>query len=292
MKFLVALDGSEASFAALKTALRLARRAGAYVAAMYVNKAEAYTPEETGWDSVAARLARELAARGEQALAEARELGRSYGIGVEGLLADGNPCEEITAYAAAHGIVKLVAVGHSSKGRGAQGFVDSTTKNLLLQAGVPVLATSVEREINRILVAVEDSRAAERSARAAALLARGGDVAVTIASVVPDSEQLLREYGRLAETRGMEAHAAELEATFRRKSSLALAAAADSLRSFGVNPTTVTLEGDPVRELLTEARGHDLTVVGIRHGGLRTKSVGPIAQRFLDERSMTAIFVQ
>lgn len=292
MKFLVALDGSESSFAALRTALRLARRAGAYVTAVYVNKAEAYSPEETGWGSVAAKLARELEARGEQVLREARELGRTHGMGVDCLLAAGNPCEQITDYAAAHGIVKLVAVGHSSKGRGAQGFVESTTKSVILQAGVPVLATSVEREVGRVLVAVEEAAAAERSARVAALLARGGDLAVTLVSVVPDAELLLREYGRLAESRGIGAHAEELEATFRRRSSLALAAAAEVLRSCGASPQVLTLEGEPAQELLAEARRHDLTVVGVRRGALRTRSLGPVAHAFLEEHRLTSLFVQ
>src|SRR5574340_862587 len=157
MKILTAVDGSEAAFNALRSSCLLATKLGASVTAFYVNKAEEYTPDETGSISLQERIADELEARGQLAIQTALAIGRTFDVGIEGYLSYGVPAEEILSFVDARGIIKLIAMAHSSMGRGAQEFVESPTRTVVAGSRKPVFVTDTADEINRVLIAVDNS---------------------------------------------------------------------------------------------------------------------------------------
>src|SRR5512139_924517 len=120
MKILSAIDGSDAAFNAFRAACSIAQKTYSYITAFYVNKGEEYTPEETGWISLKEKISDELENVGQGVLQKAYAIGKEYGVSLEGILSYGIPATEIIKYVSAHGIIKLIAMGHSSKGKGAQ----------------------------------------------------------------------------------------------------------------------------------------------------------------------------
>jgi len=157
VKILVALDGSNAAFNAMRSACNVAVLTHAYIMAFYVNKGEEYTPEETGWLSIKDRISKELETFGHEVIYKAYAIGKEFNVPVEGLISNGIPSQEILKYTNAYGIIKLIVMAHSSKGKAAQEFVDSTTKNVVADSGIPVFVTDRDISIKSILLAVDDS---------------------------------------------------------------------------------------------------------------------------------------
>ena len=199
MKILVALDGSDAAFNAMRSACRIAAKTGSYITAFYVNQGVEYSPEETAWTSIKERIARELETVGHEVIHKAYQFGKEFSVPVEGIISDGIPAPEILKYASAHGIIKLIVMGHSSKGRGAQEFVASTTRNIVEQSKVPVFVTSSDIDIKSILLAVDDSAASRNATAFGGRLARSLGADLSVISIIPDAEAEINEYTRIAE---------------------------------------------------------------------------------------------
>src|SRR5512145_3013001 len=106
MKILAAVDGSDSSYHALRSACRIAHKTASSVVAFYVNKGPEYTPEETGWISLTEKIASELETLGHEAVQKSYGIGREEGISIEGIMSTGIPAEEILSYVTAHGIIK------------------------------------------------------------------------------------------------------------------------------------------------------------------------------------------
>jgi nucleotide-binding universal stress UspA family protein len=291
MKILVALDGSDASLNALKSACRLARGLRSHVAAFYVNKGPEYSPEETAWTSIKDRIARELETFGREVIHKAYEIGKTYDVPVEGVVADGIPAQEILRYISVHGIVKLVAMGHSSKGRGTQEFVASTTRSLVIDANVPVFVVSREVEVRNILVAVDDSAESRRATAFAGTLAKSLGAVLGVWSFIPDAEATINEYTRIAEVPHIDRYIEASERGLAEMVERTLSATKDILDSIGVNAPALVKKGRPADEILAEADNHDLLIVGLRRAPSH-KKLGGIANRLIEAREISTIFVQ
>lgn len=290
MKILAALDGSDAAFNAFRTACRIAVRSGATVAAFYVNKGEAYTPEETGSISLSEKIADELETLGQKVISSAYDIGRMTSASVEGFLSRGIPAAEILNYVYDHGIVKLIAAGHSSKGRGAQEFAGSTTRAILAYAKVPVLVASADTQIDRILLAVDSPHSARKSAAFAAMLAKSLQADVSIITVVPDAEDIITEYRHVAEVPGIWRYIEESQQSFNTMAERAVAAAREQLASHGLNFSTTIRRGRPAEVIIAETQPGSVLIVGLKTAPPGNK-IGPVALKLLNTPAITSIFV-
>lgn len=292
MKTLVALDGSPDSFNALASACRMALKTGSYITAMYVNKSESYSSEDTGWVSIREKIQKELEARGHEVMRRAVSIAKDHGLSIEGIMAYGIPAEEIAKYCASRGIVNLVAMGHSSKRRGIQGFVGSTTRMVI--AGVErasVFVTGTAAEISRILVAVDGTEAARKAVTTAGRLARSLGAEVKVLSVFPDTEALLDEYRRIAEVPNVDRYLRDSEAALRKRAFLAVESAAEALGQFGLEAAVLVQQGSPHDRILAESRNAEMTVVGLKNKP-EQKKIGKIIGKLLERQDITLLCVQ
>lgn len=292
MKTLAAIDGSEASFAALSLACRMAVKTRSYVTAMYVNKGAQYTAEETGWPQLKEKLEAELEERGRQIMQRAAAIGRGLGVGVEGIMAYGVPAEELARYTAGRGVVNLVALGHSSKGRGAQGFVGSTARMAItLVDRAAVLVTSREKDIETVLIAVDDSEASIKTAAAAGALAQALAAQVRVVSVYPDIEAIREEYRQIAEVPNLDNHLLEAESSLKAKAHQAVEKARVVLAPLGLRVTAAVKQGHVPKALLEESAGADLTAIGLKRKS-EQKKIGRSLNALLDHREISLLCVQ
>ncbi len=291
MKILVAVDGSGAAFSALKSACRLAYKMRCFVTAFYVNKGEAYSPEVTGWTSIKDRISRELESFGHEVIQKAYEIGRMINVPVEGIISEGIPADEIYKYVNAHGIIKLVAAGHSSKGKGTQEFVGSTTRTIVSRSKVPVFVTSRDIEIRRILIAVDDSEVSRRVTAFGGGLAKSLNVEVGVISFIPDAEAAINEYTRIAEVPNIEKYIEASEKGLEELVERTMSSTRNILTSVGITAPEIVKKGQPAEEILSEAGNYDLLIVGLR-SELPQRKLNVTANRLLDLRETSTVFVQ
>lgn len=292
MKTLVALDGSVASFNALTSACRMALRTGAYLTAFYVNKSEAYSSEDTGWVSITEKIQKELETRGHEVIRKAVLIAKDHGLQIEGIMAYGVPAEEIAKYCASRGIVNMVALGHSSKRGGTQGFVGSTARMVIADVGrASFFVTSKAAEIKRILIAVDVSDAALKAVATAGRLAQSLGAEVKLLSVFPDTEAILQEYRQIAEVPNVDRYLRESEATLRERSFQAVERAAQALGQIGIRAAEMVQQGSPPDMIVAESGNADLTVVGLNIRS-EQKKIGKIVGKLLDLQDISLLCVQ
>lgn len=292
MKTLVALDGSPDSFSALNGACRMALKTGSYITAFYVNKSEAYSSEDTGWVSIREKIQKELEAHGQEVIRKASAIGKEHGLHVEGIIAYGVPAEEIAKYCASRGIVNLVALGHSSKRRGAQGFVGSTTRMVIAGVGrASFFVTSRAEEISRILIAVDDTETSLKAVTTAGRIAQALGARVTLLSVFPDTEAILHEYRQIAEVPNVDRYLRDAAALLRKRSVAAVEKAAQALDPFGLRAATLVEQGSPAERIVAESRNADLTVVGLKKAA-EEKKIGRVLGKLLDRQEFSLLCVQ
>lgn len=291
MKVLVAIDGSEASFNAFRTVCGIAAKIRWHITAFYVNKGQEYTPDQTGWISITEKISNELETLGHELISAAYRIGRELSVPVEGFISRGLPAAEVLKYVDAHGIIKFIALGHSSKKGGAQEFVESTTKNIVTRSHKPVLVTNADVSIRRVLIAVDGSDAAGRAVTFGGGLAKSLAADLGILSVIPSVEAIIGEYGKIAEVPNIEKHIRQSQRALKELSQKAVLGAHDTLRSIGVSPMSMIREGWPADEIITEAGNYDLLVIGTKSGSSQ-KNMSRIASRILDAAAVTVIFVQ
>lgn len=290
MNILVALDGSEGAFNALRTSCRIAARSPATVTAFYANKGEEYTPEETGWTEVAEKIANELESVGRRVLEESRAIGKADATDVATVVAPGVPAAAILNYAYDHGVVKLIALGHSTNPRAAEGFIASTTRTVVTWAKVPVLVTSSAVTFQRIVLAVDDPESTRKAAGFAATLAGMVGARVRILSVVPSAEAVIALYRQIGEVPGISRYVEESQQAYDRMGEEAASAARSVLESMALRPDSIMRKGRPADEILAEVGPDELLVVGLRSGPSGRK-LGAVANRLLGTRSATVAFV-
>ena len=290
MNILVALDGSEGAFNALRTACRIAARSPATVTAFFANKGQEYTPGETGWTEIADRIASELESVGRRIIEEARAIGRAEATDVAAVVSHGLPAAAILNHVYDHGVVKLIALGHSSIGKAAEGFVSSTTRTVVEWAKVPVLVTSSAVDFGRIVLAVDDPESTRKAAAFAAKLAGMVGAQVRILSVVPSAEAVIALYRQIGEVPGISRYVEESQQAYDRMGEEASSVARGVLESSALRPETIVRKGRPAEEILAAVGRDELLVIGLRSGPAGRR-LGSVANRLLGSRSVTVVFV-
>src|SRR5512139_1810244 len=265
MKILAAVDGSDAAYNALRSACMLAGKLSATVTAFYVNKGEEYTPDETGSLSLKERITEELEARGQEAIRMSLAIGRTFDVAVEGVMSYGIPADEILNFVEAHGIIKLIAMAHSSMGRGAQEFVESPTRAVVTRSRNPVLVTDRAVAIRRILIAVDNSDATRQVALFGGTLARSLGAELGIIAFVPDAEALIDEYRLIADVPNIDRHIEASEKDLKRILDEAVIKARRVLDPLAVSVSMVLKKGH-ADELISEVGQQDALVLGLKKG--------------------------
>jgi len=291
VKILVALDGSDAAFNAMRSACNLAVRTHSYITAFYVNKGEEYTPEETGWLSIKDRISNELETFGHEVIYKAYAIAKEFNVPAEGLISNGIPSQEILKYTNAYGIIKLIAMAHSSKGKAAQEFVDSTTKNVVAGSGIPVFVTDRDISIKRVLLAVDDSEGARKATAYAGNLAKTLGASLQVLSVIPDAEDEINKYSRIAEVPNIQKYIEASEKDIKKVIDNTLSSTREILSSLGMSTPVTVRKGKVSDEIISEAKNHDLLVTGIDKGPSHKKP-GRTVTTLLNTHAVNAIFVQ
>ena len=269
----------------------MAARTHAYITAFYVNKGEEYTPEETGWLSIKDRISNELETFGHEVIYKAYEIGKECNVPVEGLISNGIPSQEILKYADAYGIIRLIVMAHSSKGKAAQEFVDSTTKNVVAGSRVPVFVTDRDISIKSILLAVDGSEGARKATAYAGNLAKALDAALQVVFVIPDAEDEIGKYSRIAEVPNIQKYIEASEKDINKNIDNTLSSAREILSSLGLSPPVAVKKGRVSDEIISEAGNHDLLVMGIDKSPVH-KRPGRTATAILNTHAVNVIFVQ
>lgn len=291
MKILAAVDGSDAAYHALRSACRIAHKTATSVVAFYVNKGGEYTPEETGWISLTEKIASELETLGHEAIQKAYRIGREYAIPVEGIMSSGIPADEILNYVTAHGIIKLIVMGHSLAGWGTQEFVESAARAVIARSRVPVFVTSAEIDIRRMLIAVDSSEASKRVAEFGGKLARTLGAELGVVAFVPDAEAMIGEYRLIAEVPNIEKHIEASEKDQKELLERALETAKKILDPMEVRVSSV-IKVSHANELLSEAPRYDTLVLGHRTDPHHPARINRFASKLLDTHSLSVFFVQ
>lgn len=145
MKYLVAVDGSEASMDALGYAVRQAAATGASVVAISVVVPEQFftggddppTTYTESADELVTEDVEDAETEAQEILDEAAEVGEDTGVDVETGMLYGEPVEAITEYAEDNAI-DAIFVGHRGLSERYEGLVGSTAKEVVGRASVPV----------------------------------------------------------------------------------------------------------------------------------------------------------
>ncbi|AKH96826.1 universal stress protein [Halanaeroarchaeum sulfurireducens] len=145
MNFLVAVDGSNESLAALERAIEMADPVGASVTVVHAVNPDVYElggmePITTLADADERLLVESLESaeeRGEDILSEAASVAEEQGFDVDVELLYGQPAQQIVEYADEHG-VDAVYLGHRGMSDRLEGLLGSVAKSVLGQAEVPV----------------------------------------------------------------------------------------------------------------------------------------------------------
>lgn len=290
MKILAALDDTNISLNALRTACGIARKTGAYVTALHVNKGEEYTPLEVGWLFIRDKLAEELETVGEDVIRKAYGIGRAADVTIEGVMSYGIPAKEILRYVEAHGIVKLIAMGHSTKGFGAQEFTESATKTVVNHSRIPVLVSSEARDVRRILLAVGTADSPREVAQYAGGLAKLLGADLTVVTVVPDHEAMLDEYRPIAEVPDIERHLQKSTKVLEKAAERRLVEAQEVIASMGATAEAMVRKGAPAEEVAATAARYDLVIAGTQRRESQRK-LGRIARRLLECHEISTIFL-
>lgn len=291
MKILSAVDGSEAAFNAFRSACMLAGKLAASVIAFYVNKGGEYSPDETGSLSLGERITKELEARGQEAIHKSLAIGQTLDVAVEGMISYGIPADEILNFVEARGIIKMIAMAHSSLGRGAQEFVESPTRAVVTRSRVPVLVTDSATEIRRILIAVDNSDLTKQVALFGGNLARSLGADLGIIAFVPDAEAMIDEYRLIADVPNIDRHIEASEKDLKRILDQAIAKAREVLNPLAVNVSIIIKKGH-ADELISEVGPQDILVFGMKKGDHTHATLSAAAHKLLSAHSVNVFFVQ
>ncbi|WP_022853114.1 universal stress protein [Thermodesulfatator atlanticus] len=131
----VGLDGSEASFKALKEALDLAKKLGAEIVALHV------LPIPTEFADLGGMLVdveAQLRNEAEAILARGAEEAKKKDVPYTGVILEGDIAESMANYAADKGL-DLLVVGYQGKSKLSELIMGSVTSRLLGISKVPVL---------------------------------------------------------------------------------------------------------------------------------------------------------
>lgn len=142
-KVMVAVDGSPASYNALKYAVYLASKFGAQLVAVYVVE-----EEKVGyWRFIDEHFKKELMDKSRQVMAEASKLAEERGLKLQTVLLEGNqPYAQLVGFAEEHPDITTVVMGDHGMGLTDRHLLGSTTERmirLVAKKGLPLAVTVV-----------------------------------------------------------------------------------------------------------------------------------------------------
>jgi nucleotide-binding universal stress UspA family protein len=146
-EFLVAIDGSEGSDAAIDEAVELAPGLGAHVTFAFVRK----PPSTLLGYPYYERLLRHELATARETLDSAIDRADDAGIDSEGEILEGDPVDEILSFADNRG-VDLIVMGSRGRGAFAGALLGSVSSGVVQHANVPVLVAK-ERSGRQLVAA-------------------------------------------------------------------------------------------------------------------------------------------
>lgn len=201
----------------------------------------------------------------------------------------GSPAAELTR-AARETEPDVIIVGEPGSRQGLGRLRDTTVELLLRRSPVPVLLAraSADKNIERILVAVDESPRAEGVIEAARRMANGANTEVTVLHVV--SEGLAGVVAIAAAERERRRAVMKLE----QLSATRVGAHVAALRTSGIWAEALCVTGDPAPKILEVASsfGADLIVLGLRRPGrLERALVGVIAHDVLARAPCSVLVV-
>jgi nucleotide-binding universal stress UspA family protein len=293
MKLLVAVDGSDESFDTLKTACYLANKIGYSVIAFYVNRGEEYTPELTRWPFIHERLSKELSALGNEVIKKSYSIGRKMETKIEGIISSGTPADEIIEYTQEHGIVKMLAIAHSSKSKGVQTLVESTVKEVVIRVDRPLLVTSRFVEIKRIVFLVQKFEPSDSLIRCVANFACNLSVPVLIFSTFPDLDELFAEYSYIGETlpKRRRSSIRSAEKIYQEQTEKIVNAVKDRMSYLNVNASSVIVKGDMVEEVFKQVSLSDI-ILFQHHDKKSSKKLSQLASVLLESQLINTLFLR
>jgi len=145
MKFVVAVDGSDASDRALDHAVAITAAVGGELTVVHAVDPDVYDtggPDPEGDRSEAERRlivedVEDAENRGEEILEDATERAADAGLAVEAELLYGNPVETVPSFATGEGYDGIF-VGHRGLSEREERVLGSVAKGLVERAGIPV----------------------------------------------------------------------------------------------------------------------------------------------------------
>lgn len=265
-RLLVATDGTDASAAAVRTGVALAR---AHAARLIGLSIALDNPE---YSTLVPNLQ-------EAAETSAREALKSFieeaGPGVETVTRDAtDPVQGIVA-AAAELNADLIVMGRQNKGALGRLLVGHTTAGVIGAGSTPVLVVPRAGRLweKRVLLATDGSSYSQAATDAAGRVAAQNGLPVSVVSVVTSSHNDAR----------------------RKEAEHAVSVALDHLRSLGLQAEGQVAEGRPDEAIVqaAEATGADLIVVGSRgRTGLTKVLMGSVAERVVGHASCPVLVVK
>jgi nucleotide-binding universal stress UspA family protein len=133
-QFLVAIDGSEGSNAAIDEALELAYEVGAQVTFAFVRK----PPSSLLGSPYYERLLSTELAKARATIDAATSKAQEIGVNTKGEILEGDPIDEILSFADNEG-VDLIVMGSRGRGALAGALLGSVSSGVARHASVPVL---------------------------------------------------------------------------------------------------------------------------------------------------------
>ncbi len=136
-KILIATDGSESAKTAADAGIEIARISGAKVCAVYVIDTSAYSsvPKDPRWEEAMYAQFRDL---GQEATSYVEEKAKVAGVGVEAVLVEGHPAEEIVNFAERND-VDLIVLGSLGKSGIERFLMGSVSEKVVRNSKVSVL---------------------------------------------------------------------------------------------------------------------------------------------------------
>ncbi len=275
-KILVALDGSQESYEALRYALSFAKFCPAQILGLTVIQLK-------GNVSSALSLIlgmEDLLLKGASAiLKKAEEIASEHGIEIKTIIKKGDPVSEIIDCALSEGC-DLIVIGKTGKTGLAKLLLGSTAYNLVAHSPVDVLVIPKGARLNldKILVPTDGSGPAQRAAQKAISLANSSQGMVILLSCI-EEEIFLIEPGALPVETLEKFRAAQTQALQEAQNVLVKRCELE-----GIPCQTLLKEGQPFEIILNIAKEKEVGLIAMgSYGrtGLKKLLLGSVAEKVL-----------
>ncbi|WP_231182657.1 universal stress protein [Haladaptatus sp. DYF46] len=267
---LIPTDGGDATAGAIEHGLRIARKTGATVHALYVIDLPQLRVGNA--DEGLSTLVDVLEEEGKEATAAVAERAREYDVPATEAMESGAPFREILDYADGHDI-DLISMGTGDRSRLESYVVGSTARKVNRLSDCPVLTVRGGDEIpateyENVLLATDGTPGSERAVEECGALAAEYDAFVHVVYVVDSRIARSGSLLKLMEDDGKRA----------------CKDAVSRVQGEGVQTRRELLRGRPAEQLLDYADEHDIDLISMgTHGrtGIDRFVMGSVAEKVI-----------